>query len=128
MSAQPANTAISIFRTVRSYRQDLRHTSVEAIIKKLHPLIMSVPGREIVSGVLTRDTSKADFSSYMGEPRFGATRGFPIVIGLKEVTTFAEAQEGLDDIDFAFTIGRDKFITNSAAGLDGDLHADLRAV
>lgn len=126
MSAQPANTDIKVFRTVRSYRQDLKHESVAALIKHLRPLVMSVPAEEILVKALTRDTNVSDMSPFMGEARFGAGRGFPIVIGLAPVKTFADAQTGLADVDFAFQIGQDKFITNTSAGLAGDLHQDLR--
>jgi hypothetical protein len=126
MSAQPANTAISVYRNVRSYRKALRHEAVAALTKRLRPLIMSVPGEEILVGVLTRDTAVQDFSPYCGEARFGAGRGFPIVVGLYQVKTFATAQENLPSIDFAFQIGSDMFLTNVAAGLTRDLQGDLR--
>ena len=126
MASQPHNTAISVHRRVRSYRNDRRHESVEAITKHLRPLIMSVPGCEILTGVLSRDTSVADLSPYMGEARHDAGRGFPIVIGVKDDVTFVEAQEGMAGIDFAFTIGRDKFLQPTDAGLNRDNHQDLR--
>ncbi len=126
--AQPLNTAITIFRTVRSYRDAKRHESVAALIKHLRPLIMSVPGDELLVEVKARDTSVKDFSPYCGEARHTAGRGFPIVIGLKDQVTFAEAQTSLTDIDFAFQIGADKFMSNTTVGLDQDLHADLRAL
>lgn len=126
MSAQPANTDIKIYRSLRSYRDAYQNESVAAMIKRLRPLVMSIPGEEVTAGVLTRDTSVKDFSPYMGEARFGAGRGFPIVFGLHTPVTFAEAQTGLPDVAFAFQIGQDKFITNSAAGLSGDLHQDAR--
>lgn len=132
MSAQPANTSISVFRNVRSYRRALRHESVAALTKRLRPLIMSVPGEEILVGVLSRDTTLQDFSPYMGQARFGAYRGFPIVVGLYDIKTFANAQgnaadtSGLPLIDFAFQIGSDKFLQNVPAGLVRDLQGDLR--
>jgi hypothetical protein len=87
---------------------------------------MSVPGEEILVGVLSRDTSTKDFSPFMGEARHGATRGFPIVVGLTGQVSFANAQ-AIADADFAFQIGSDKFITNTAATLaSGDLHQDAR--
>ena len=128
MSAQPANTDIKVYRTVRSYRQALRQDSVAALIKRLRPLVMSVPAEEILVSALSRDTNVTDMSPYMGEARHGAGRGFPIVIGLNPVVTFADAQTGLSDVDFAFQIGQDKFITNTAVGLSGDLQDDLRAL
>lgn len=119
MSAQPLNTDIKVFRTVRSYRNQRRHESVEAIIKRLRPLIMSVPADELLTEVKARDTSKRDFSTWGRD-------GQPVVIGVKSDVNFSDAQEQLPNVDFAFTIGADKFITNTAAGLTGDLHQDLR--
>lgn len=126
MSAQPANTDIKVYRTIRSYRQALRHESVAALIKRLRPLVMSIPANEILVGVLTRDTTTKDFSPYMGEARHNASRGFPIVVGLLSQTSFANAQTNVPDVDFAFQIGQDKFLKNVAAGLTGDLHSDAR--
>lgn len=128
MAAQPLNTDISVRYTVRSYRQPHRHEAVGAITKGLRPLIVSVPGNEILVGVLARDTSVADFSPYMGQPRYGATRGFPVVVGLLDRVSFANAQTNLADAAPAFTIGQDKFIHNTAATLDGDLYGDAQAL
>lgn len=119
MSAQPLNTDIKVYRTVRAYRNQRRHESVEAIIKRLRPLIMSRPGEEILTGVQTRDTSVKDFSVY-------ARDGQPVVIGANADVSFATAQENLANVDFAYTIGADKFLTNTTAGLTGDLQKGLR--
>lgn len=118
MSAQPLNTSISIFRSIRTQRNILRHDSVAAIIKHLRPLIAIVPGKEINAGVLTRDTNTKDFSPYMGQASFGSGRGFPIVVGTFKALTFANAQANIGsvgDVDFAFQIGADKFLTATAA-------------
>src|SRR5574343_389162 len=108
MAAQPLNTDILVYRNIRAFREAHRHESVAALIKRLRPLVMSIPAEEILVEVKARDTSVADFSPYMGEARHNATRGFPIVIGLKAPVTFATAQVGLADVDFAFQIGHDK--------------------
>lgn len=127
MSAQPLNTDITIRRTLRSYRNNVRHESVAALIKRLRPMIMSIPGNEVLVGVVSRDTSVADFSPYMGEARYGASRGFPIVVGLNAQVSFSNAQTNLPDVDFAFQIGQDQFIHNTAATLaTADLHSDAR--
>jgi len=126
MAAQPANTDIRVHRRIRSFRQMHRHESVAALIKRLRPLVMSIPADEILVHVETRDTTVTDFSPYMGEARHTAGRGFPIVIGLKDSVSFANAQTNLTDIDFAFQIGHDKFLENTVAGLDQDLHQDAR--
>ena len=139
MSAQPANTSISIFRALRTQRQILRSDSVAAIIKRLRPLLLVKPGEEISVGVLKRDTTTKDFSPYMGSASYNAKdqqgnyRGFPIVVGLLPTVSFAAAQTlgGPDllategdpiKVDFAFTIGGDKFLkATSAANATVDL-------
>ena len=126
MSAQPANTDITVYRSIRTFRQGNRHESVAALIKRLRPLVMSIPANEILVGVLARDTTTKDFSSYMGEARHNASRGFPIVVGLTAQVSFDNAQTNMTAIDFAFTIGQDKFLTNTAAGLTRDMHEDAR--
>lgn len=128
MAAQPANTNIKVYLAVRAQRQIHRHDSVAAIIKNLRPLVMSIPGAEATVGVLTRDTSVSDMSPYMGEARFGASRGFPIVVGALPQLSFSAAQTGLADADFAFQIGSDWFIKTTEAGLDNDMHQDLRDI
>lgn len=125
MAAQPANTSIQVHYGIRSYRNAVRHESVAALIKRLRPLVMSIPGDEILVEVKTRDTNVSDFSPYMGEAK-SAGRGFPIVIGLKDQVTWAYAQTNLPNVDFPITIGSDKFIVNTEDGLSGDLHADAR--
>jgi len=126
MAAQPANTDITVFRRIRSFRQMHRHESVAALIKRLRPLIMSIPAEEILVEVKSRDTSVADFSPYMGQARFDSDRGFPIVIGLADQISFANAQGNVPDVDFAFQIGHDMFLNNTVVGLSGDLHQDAR--
>jgi hypothetical protein len=128
MAAQPANTDIQVFRRIRAFRQAHRHESVAALIKRLRPLVMSIPAEEILVQVETRDSTTTDMSPYMGQASTGATRGFPIVIGLVDAVTFTTAQTGLTSIDFAFQIGHDKFLANTTAGLTRDLHADARAL
>ena len=128
MAAQPANTEIRVHRRIRSFRQAHRHESVAALIKRLRPLIMSIPADEIMVEVKTRDTTVSDFSPYMGQASFNAGRGFPIVIGLKDQITFANAQTNLIEVDFAFQIGHDKFLENTVAGLSRDIHQDARGL
>jgi hypothetical protein len=105
---------------------------------------MSVPGREVLVGVLTRDTALQDLGPFCGQARMnpaGATpytaiRGFPIVYGVFNELTFAAAVDNMVtdamEIDFPFQIGSDQFITNTPAGavaqdLQGDLRTELVA-
>lgn len=128
MSAQPLNSDIKIYRTVRSQRTGVRNDSIAVTIKRLRSSVMSIPGHEIRAGALTRDTAHSDFSPYCGEARHNAVRGFPIVYGMKEMLPLADATMGLPDIDFPFVIGQDQFIHNTTAGLSADLHRDLRSL
>jgi hypothetical protein len=129
MSAQPANTSIKVYRAIRSYRAHAAHTTIANRIKRLAPLVMSVPGREgAFTQVVARDTNVTDFSPYMGEARVTALRGYPVVIGTAPQVSYQNAQGNLPGIGFSFQIGQDKFITNTEAGLAGDLHKDARAL
>ena len=128
MSAQPANTEIAVYRSARSMRQMFRHESVAAIIKRLRPLIMVVPGDEILVGVLTRDTAHSDFSPYCGMAAAGAARGFPIVVGLEPVLKYSGAITSTANADFPFVIGSDWFLTNTTAGLTDDLYGEIRGL
>jgi len=127
MSAQPANTSIKIYRAIRSYRAHDAHTSIANRIKRLATLQMSIPGREDkFTEIVARDTNVTDFSPYMGEARATATRGYPVVIGTAAQVSYINAQGNLPSVGFGFQIGQDKFITNTEAGLTGDLHQDAR--
>lgn len=129
MSAQPANTDILIYRTTRTVRDSRRHESVGALIKRLRPLTMVVPGAEVLVGVLSRDTTRSDFSSYMGQASWTAGRGFPIVVGLQPIMPFGTAQATLPNADFAFQVGSDWFITDVKASLaTSDMFGDLLAL
>ena len=129
MSAQPANTSIKVYRSIRSYRAHDAHTTIANRIKRLAPLVMSVPGREgAFVKVEARSTAVSDFSPYMGEARVTAVRGYPVVIGNVSQVSFENAQGNMAGIGFSFSIGQDKFITNTEAGLTGDLHKDARAL
>lgn len=126
MAAQPANTDIQVFRRLRSYRQANRHESVAAMTKRLRPLVVSVPANENLVEVKTRDTTVADFSPYMGQASYSASRGFPVVVGLKDQVSFANAQTNISGVDFGFQVGHDKFLQPTTAALSGDLHQDAR--
>jgi hypothetical protein len=125
MASQPANTLISVFRNVRTYRQDLRHESVKNITDRLRPLVFSVPGEETLTVFGVRDTTYSDMSPYMGEGRPTATRGVPVTIGVRAAKDF-NTIETITGVNIPFTIGSDKFVENTAANLGRDLHQDLR--
>ena len=102
MATQPANTDINVFRRTRGFRQAHRHESIGSLIKRLRPLVMSVPAEEVLVTYQNRDT----FASVAG------TSG--------------------KSFDFPIQIGQDKFLKLTTAGLthatNSDLHASVRAV
>ena len=130
MSAQPLNTSISVYRTLRTRRNISRYDSVAAIIKNLRPLVLVVPGQEITAGVLNRDSGVTDCSPYMGQAAAGADRGFPVVVGTFKQLSLAAGIENITGEDFAFQIGSDKFLKNTSdtvatADLFGDAQTAL---
>jgi len=126
MASQPSNTDIQVFRTVRSFREDLRHESVKALTGRLRPLVFSVPAQTDRVEVKARTAAVTDFSAFMGQPAAGATRGLPVVIGPRDAKTF-DTVESLTGINFPFTVGADKFVETSSANLAAnDLHQQLR--
>lgn len=129
MASQPVNSDILVFRNVRAFRQAHRHESVAALIKRLRPLVMSIPAELDLVGVQTRDANVSDMSPYMGQARYGGGRGFPIVVGLNTQTSFAQAQSEITGVDFGFQIGHDMFLDHKSDEVEArDLHQDLRDV
>jgi hypothetical protein len=115
MAEQPANVLISINRTVRSQRQELRHESVKPIIGKMRPLVMSVPSREILVDE-TRDVVASDAFRF----------GHPVVRYLRPVTSLVTGLT-VAGLDWPVRIGRDVFLNKDFAHRTEDLHGDLRA-
>ncbi len=123
MAAQPANTDIKVYLSLRSKRDIRRTDSVAAIIKGLRDKLAVIPGHEMTYQVLARDTNVKDFSPYMGEARPTAVRGFPIVVGLRDEVDMSEVQS-MDGVDFAVIIGQDTFVKSTVDNLTGDLFGD----
>lgn len=122
MAAQPLNADISVFYNVRSKRQAKQGGSIAANIYRLRPLVMAVPGIDgDPAEVLTRDTSKSDFSPY-------ASSGFPRVYGEHGETTLADAISHVTGAGFAFKIGQDKFLPQAEDALDEDLYGSVKSV
>lgn len=126
MASNPANTDITVARRVRSYRQMLRHNNIHAMVNRIRPLVMSVVGEETLDRVWrAADTDSDIVTTALTE---GRGTGLPVVRGLKEVTTLAEAVAGISNLDFPVQIGQDKFLNKSSGNLSDDLHQDLRDV
>ncbi|MHA2231327.1 MAG: hypothetical protein ACXAB4_02435 [Candidatus Hodarchaeales archaeon] len=126
MASQPANVEILVKRRVRSYRQNLRHNNVHALVNRLRPLVMSVPSEETLD--LTVRVADPDDDIVTTALLEGRGSGLPVVRGLAPVTTLAEAVAGVADLDFPVRIGQDLFLNKSDAAVTDDLHQNLRDV
>lgn len=126
MASQPANTDILVKRRVRSYRQMLRHNNIHAMVNRIRPLVMSVVGEETLD--MTWRAADVDSDIVTTALTEGRGTGLPVVRGLKEVTTLAEAVASMPNLDFPVQIGQDKFLQKADASVADDLHQDLRDV
>jgi len=129
--AQPSNTDISIFYTVRAQREFSRQDSVKDITGKLRPLVLVAPGEEFTSGYGAtsnykfRQAGLSDFSPVMGSAAAGAVRGLPRLVKAGSVRDFSVVQT-IVGVDFPVAIGQDKFVSLNAANVAADLQADAR--
>lgn len=118
MASQPLNTGIKIYRTLRGQRGAVRHESVKALTCKQRPLELQIPGVERPQVyALTRDNN-------LGITTYDEA-GRPVVVGVRAVKDF-NSVESLTGIDFIVEIGADKFVQNTAAGLEVTANADLQ--
>ena len=119
MAEQPANALIEIFRTVRSYRNDLRHESIKVLgVKQGREPVMSVPAREYLVAD-TKDGVVSDAFRY-GHGVVTFPRAF---VGLGDVTA------NVSQLKLVRLIGgRDYFVTHTAGNNTRDLHAEIRVL
>ncbi len=115
---QPANTAIEIFRTVRTYRQDFRHESLKVIGPMLgRTPVMSVPGREYLAAQ-TVDNVVSDAFRY----------GHPVVTFPRAFVSLGDVLTNVANLQVVRLVGnRDFFVTGTAGNNTADLHANVRA-
>ena len=126
MASQPSNVDISVQRRVRAYRQNLRHNSVHGLVNRLRALVMAVPSEETLD--LTVRVADVDDDVVTTAMLEGRGSGLPIVRGLGEVTTLAEAVSGLTHMSFPLRVGQDVFLNKADGHLTDDLHQELRDV
>lgn len=124
MADQPLNADIAIFRAVRSQRNILRGDSIKAQTGDLRPLVIVVPGKEVLVETKSFDTSKRDFSPW-------GQNGQPIVVGVKAQKDISLV-ETMTDVTL-IQVGSDKLIVSDtaahAAGAStGDVFAKAQAL
>ena len=126
--SQPLNTNIKIQRRIRTQRDIGRNASIATMIKHLSPEIVVLPGKEITSGVLTRDTEYSDFSPYMGSASLSDQRGFPIVVGVLPKFGLDDLVDGVQDLDYMVQVGPDKHIHKVDSALSDDLFGETASL
>jgi hypothetical protein len=147
MASQPANSLINIRYMVRSYRQDLRHEAVLALLgfPGMRGAVMSIPGGVKTNGgtfaagtkqkseVLVSETRDTDddaivTTSLLGERLDGEDSGLPVVRFLKPVVTLGAAVAGIPHLAMPLRLGRDVFLFKTDAFNTDDIQQDLRNV
>lgn len=121
MGAQPLNTTITVFRRIRSYRDNRRHTSIKHLTTPFDTELVSVPNEE-VQVLETRDASfRTDAFRF----------GHPVVVGPRDPCTVVELYAGVSGLDFPVRLPgnpRELQIQNTEAAVENDLYADARGV
>jgi hypothetical protein len=127
---QPLNTDISVFNRVRSQRPlPNAGFSVKEVANSMHPLQMSVVGREVLVAA-TRD-NPAETGVVTTSLLLGRDSGLPLVIYYQTALSFADAANDMyaeGEVDFPVKIGQDKFLQPPASAVGEDIQGDLADV
>lgn len=127
-SSQPANTAISVFRRVRSQRDLPFHRSTFETFQHINPLVMVVPGMEHLTVTETRETLAAGAAILDTSLTTGRGVGLPIVRYTQSMPTLESAAESISGLAFPVRIGQDAMLEKSSANIADDLFQELRDI
>jgi len=117
-SSQPLNSTITVYRRLRTQRQDERHDSVRSILAPgFRPLAAVVPGEE-VKVVRT-------FNAVVSDRYF---RGHPVYVSNRAVVDYNNVVTNVSGIEIPFQIGRDKFVNKDATNVGDDLFGEAQAL
>lgn len=123
MSAQPANTLISIFYTVRTRINTRRNASIKEVAQRFGDRQVIAPGEEIECFQILNHATANPAWRY-GMPVTTVTRDRTTV-----ATVYASVAPGILDFPQHLVGTRqDLFIRNSVAHVADDLHGEVRAV
>lgn len=119
-AAQPANTTISVFRRVRVFRDNRRHTSIKHLTTPFDHQLVAVPGEEN-EVIETRDvTFRSDAFRY----------GHPVTVLPRTRTTLATVLAGVPNTKLSTLPGnpREVQIENTAGNQTDELYQLVAAV
>lgn len=120
-AAQPANTAISVFFRLRSFRDNRRHTSIKHLTTPFDTALVAVPGEEVQVIEYRNAAFKTDAFRF----------GHPVVVAPRHNCTVADVYAGVSGLDFPVRqIGnpRELQLQKTAAHKADDLFAQTQAV
>jgi hypothetical protein len=129
MGAQPLNTNITVFRRLRTFRENRRHTSIKHLTTPFDGDLVAVPGEEI-QVVETRDANFVT-DAFRFVQRDGTVLGHPIVVQPRDPCTLATLYAGVSGLDFPVRLPgnpRELQVQNTPAAVDNDLYGDARGV
>ena len=121
MASQPLNTAITVSRRLRSFRENRRHTSIKHLTTPFDTELVAVPGEEI-QVVETRDTGFVTDAF-----RFG----HPLVVAPRTPCTVSDLYASVSGLDFPVRLPgnpRELQIEKTPANLGDDLYGEARDV
>lgn len=121
MGSQPLNTSISVFRRLRSFRDNRRHTSIKHLTTPFDAELVAVPGEE-VQVVETRDASFVTDAF-----RFG----HPVVVAPRNPATLADLYAGVSGLNFPVRLPgnpREVQVEKTAANVADDLYGEAQGV
>lgn len=126
MASQPANTQITVARTVRTRVQTRRNASIKEVAQRFGDREVIAPGEEI-------DTYNViDTGGVVAPGPNPAWRyGMPLVVESRTRATTTDVLSGVTGLDFPVQIvgtRHDLFIQKAAGHLTEDLHQDVRDV
>jgi hypothetical protein len=116
MSAQPANTTISVFRRLRVVRDNRRHTSVKHLTTPFDSEYVPVPGEE-VQVVEHRDAVVSDAFRF----------GHPVTVQPRTNLSLASLYDGVSGLDFPVRLTgnwREVQVQKTAANVSDDLYGE----
>ena len=115
--SQPLNTTISVFRRLRTYRANERHTSIKHLTTPFNGNVVAVPGEE-VQVLETRDANVSDAFRF----------GHPIVVYPRTACTLATVYAGVTGLNFPVRMvgnPRELQIENVPASVANDLYGQV---
>ena len=124
-AAQPANTQISVFRRVRAFRQNLRHTSIKHLTTPWEGFRVAVPGEE-VDTVEHRDPTGVNAVGRTDAFRFGHA----VTVAPRYAPTLAQVLAGVPGIKLVALPAnpREVQIENTPSHRTDELFQEIAAV